>query len=186
MANITTILGTDSLSSSRISINDNFSSINDQINDLSELLNSEDEILTLSGNINAGGLTIPNALIVNNSSISLKVDAVIEESLILEGGLRKSFSDGTIDTMPNANEFSLSTYLLDTNAISIGGNGLAIPTGALGQEVTFIADGGNILIDTNNIAGVTSLTINQNGTLTLRFYGGVWYIISSFNCNTTV
>ena len=58
MASITTILGTDSLASSRVVLNDNFSSLNDEIVEIGTLLNVATQTLTLSGDINAKQLNL--------------------------------------------------------------------------------------------------------------------------------
>ena len=46
MANITEILGTDSLSSSRITINGNFSSLNNELADVTTLLDTTTSTIT--------------------------------------------------------------------------------------------------------------------------------------------
>jgi hypothetical protein len=187
MATITTILGTDSLSSSRIVLNDNFTAINDQVEDLANLLDVSSETLTLSGNVNAAGISLAsggtNRLIVNASGITLGLETTVEDTLILEAGLRHSVTSAAITTMPSAQDYQLSTYVLD--GVTLSGTNV-VAAGEEGQNITLIAEGADIQIDVTNITGPTALTINENGTLTLRWHDGAWYIISSFNCDITI
>ena len=60
MASITTLLATDSLASSRIVINDNFNALNTEIVDVTDLLDPTSQTLSISGGIQAGGLTLAN------------------------------------------------------------------------------------------------------------------------------
>ena len=190
MATITTILGTDSLSSSRIVINDNFSAINDQVEDLANLLDVNMQTLTLTGNVNAAGISLAaggtNRFIVNASGITLGLETTVEDTLILNAGLRHSVSSSAITSMPTAQSYALSTYIVDANAAAIAAGANVVAAGEAGQEITLIAEGGDVAIDVTNIVGPTALTINQNGTLTLRWHDGAWYIISSFNCAITL
>jgi hypothetical protein len=100
----------------------------------------------------------------------------MEDSLILEAGLEKSVA--AVSAMPTAGAYAKSAYILDASILT-GTN--VVAAGNAGQEVTFIASAGVITIDPSNIAGVTAVSIADNGTLTLRFYGALWYIISYFN-----
>ena len=178
MASITTILGTDSLASSRIVLNDNFAAINDQVEDLATLLNDSTQTLTLTGNVNAAGLSLAsggsNLLVVNSSDVTASVPVTLEDSLVLEGGLRHSVD--AVSVMPAANAYTKSTYVLDGSVLT-GAN--VVADGDNGQTVTFIADGA-ITLDTTNIAGATSLAIADNGSVTLRYYDNSWYVVSSF------
>ena len=178
MASITTILGTDSLASSRIVLNDNFAAINDQVEDLATLLNDSTQTLTLTGNVNAAGLSLAsggsNLLVVNSSDVTASVPVTLEDSLVLEGGLRHSVD--AVSVMPAANTYTKSTYVLDGSVLT-GAN--VVADGDNGQPVTFIADGA-ITLDTTNIAGATSLAIADNGPVTLRYYNNSWYVVSSF------
>lgn len=179
MATITQILGTDSLSSSRIVLNDNFAAINDQVEDIAGLLDVNTQTLTLTGNLNADGIQLTSGkFTVNSSTITLGLETTVGNTLILNGGLRHSVTPSIVTAMPT-NGYSFTTYRLDAEDIEIA-NGDAI-----GQEITLFAEvgGTNILNASNNIAGVTSVSVAENGTLTLRYISeGLWCIISSFNC----
>ena len=186
MASITTILGTDSLASSRIVLNDNFASINDEVGDITTLLDVNLQNLTLTGGVSASTLTLTGKLVVNSSDIIASLPLTVEDSLILTGGLQHSVAQAAV--MPAANSYNKSTYLLD-GATLTGVN--VLTDGDNGQTVTFIAENGSITIDTSLglVAGASTssnIVIAQNGTLTLRFYAGLWYVVSYFNALVTV
>jgi len=184
MASITTILGTDSLASSRILINDNFSSLDDNLDQVTGLLNVQTQTLTLTGSVNASELQVANGgtnlFVINTSDITASLPVTLENTLILEAGLRHSVSEVT--AVPTANNYAKSTYLLDASGLS---QPLVFPAGDQGQDVTVIADGSSIQLDVTNIAGPTAVTILPNGTLTMRYHNTSWYLISDVNCTIT-
>ena len=184
MASITTILGTDSLASSRILINDNFSSLDDNLDQITGLLNPQNQTLALTGSVSASELILTNGgsnlFIVNASDITASLPVTLENTLILEAGLRHSVSEVT--AVPTANNYAKTTYLLDASGLA---QPLVFPAGDEGQEVTIIADGSNVQLDVNNIAGTSAATILPNGTLTMRYHNTSWYLISDVNCTIT-
>jgi len=184
MASITEILGTDSLASSRIVLNDNFASINDQVLDIAALLDVSTQNLTLTGNVNAKELSLVNggasSFKVNTSDIVASLPVTVEDSLILEGGLKHSVAPAQV--MPAANDYTKSTYVLDGALLNTP---QVVNAGDEGQTVTFIA-AGNVTIDNTDIAGVAAnIIIANNGTLTLRFYNSSWYVVSHANATVT-
>jgi len=187
MASITTLLSTDSLSSSRIVLNDNFAAINNEVNEIAGLLDVSAQTLTLTGSINAGSLNVAvsggsNLFVVNSSDIIASVPVTLEDSLVLEAGLSHSISNG-ITTMPAANSYAKTTYIVDASVLS-GIN--AVAAGNDGQDVTFIAANADFTIDSTNIAGVTqNIIVATNGTVTLRYSvaNSLWYVISYANAN---
>lgn len=185
MASITTLLGTDSLASSRIVLNDNFASINDDLIEVRDLLDVNSQTLTLTGDVNAKQLNLKNGgvnlFVVNTSDITASLPLTMEAAAILESSLQKASS--AVSVMPSANAYAKSVYLLDSTVLT-GIN--VVAAGNDGQEVTFIASAGSIDISPSNIAGVTALNIAMNGTLTLGFYSGEWYVRSYFNSTVTV
>ena len=181
MANITEILGKDSISSSRITLNNNFNLLNDELSELSDLLNTEDESLTISGAISASNINVPGILDINSSVISLKQQATFEEIVTLENGMIKSTSSNPITILPEPGEYKSNIYFLDSSL-----SGQILSDAFNGQEITLVAPNGNIVINSSNIIGVSALTIKQNGTLTLFFNNGNWYVVSSFNCDITI
>ena len=185
MASITTLLATDSLASSRIVLNDNFSALNSELTDVTSLLDPNNETITLTGAGQFGTLSVvsggSNRFVVNASDIVSSLPHTMEAELILEEALRHSIISGAT-SMPAANAYVATTYVLDATALT-GTN--VVAAGDAGQEITLIADGGSVTIDPANVAGATALEINDNGTLTLRFHNSLWYIISEVNCTVT-
>lgn len=184
MASITTILGTDSLASSRILINDNFSSLDDGLDQVTGLLDVQNQTLALAGSVSASELNITSSnsslFVVNASNITASLPVTLENTLILEGGLIHTVA--AVSAVPTAGNYEKSTYLLDASGFS---QPLVFPAGDQGQDITVIADGSNIQLDVTNIAGPTAVTILPNGTLTMRYHNTSWYLISDVNCTIT-
>lgn len=181
MANLTTILGTDSLSSSRIVINDNFSLLNTELSDISDALNTSAGTLTLTGNITGATLTVASGFVVSSSQITMSLDTVFEKAIVLENGLQHSFS-GLITTAPTSYEYT--TYLFDASVLS---GTLALAAGNDGQEITILADE-ELEIDVTNIYSATAVTVGAGGAITLRYLNSTygWAIISATpNCTVT-
>ena len=180
MASITTILGTDSLASSRILINDNFASLDDNLDQVTGLLDPQYQTLALTGSVSAKELILTdggNLFVVNTSNITASLPVTLENTLTLEAGFIHSVA--TVNAVPTANNYTKTTYLLNNTGVS------TLPAGYEGQEVTIIADG-NVEIDASSVAGVSAnFTINGNGTLTLRQVNSLWYVISHANTTLT-
>lgn len=182
MANITIINGTDGISASRPVINANFAAINDQLISLSGLLDEDTSSLNITGAITAGSLSLTGKLTVGGS-INAEVGLNTNKVLSINGGIVKANS-GVITSMVPANQYTYSTYRLDTAVIS--GNAV-VNSAANGQEVTLIAVNGSLSLSSANFAGVSgSIVVNSGGTITIRFIDSEWYIISSFNATITV
>jgi hypothetical protein len=184
MASITTIYGTDSLSTSRIVINDNFSALDSGLDGITALLDTTAQSLTLTGAITGGSLTLTanstNRFVVSSTQIVNSLPATFEGQLIIEDGIR--YSTVTPTSLPAANSYEHHTYVLDSNTFS-GTNTLA--AGDEGQEITLIASGGGITVDPSNVAGASAVSMAANGTLTLRYVGTSWYVIASANSTVT-
>ena len=182
MASITTILGTDSVSSSRIVLNNNFAALNQELSEITGLLNTTAQTLNLTGLIKGGTLTI------NNGTDLFKVGALLIESNLphdfnqdvnIKGGL--VHLPTVITSTPLV--YNYTTYLLDVNDFT---GEVFLPVAKNGQEITLISTNGIIEINNDNIAGLTDLvTINEGGSLTLRYIQEItsFIVISSFNCN---
>lgn len=188
MANITPILGTDSLSSSRIVLNNNFDALNTELTSVTALLNTTSQTLSLTGAISASAITLNNTSIDTFKVDSTQINASLETNLNARVNVKEGVTystDGTaaspILTLPAANDYDKVTHLLG----AFGGTNV-INAADEGQEVTFIATDGDVVVDPANINGVTGVTILDNGTLTMRYIGSFWYIISEFNCTITL
>jgi hypothetical protein len=171
---VTEILGTDSLSSSRITLNDNFTSLEDEITNLKGYL--DPSALTLSGvTVSTSQLTVGTS-IINASSATVTVATTISANATLGASVIKSGIGGTSTSGLTSLPASIadSTYFVDaTSQIALASSSV------VGQEITLIAQvAGDI--EATNIAGATTVTLALNGTLTLRSDGTSWYIISSY------
>lgn len=178
MANITLILGTDSVSSSRVTINDNFSNINSELGDIAGVLDTANETITLSGAAAFGSLNVAsNKLIVNNTSATSNVPLTINETLTMAADVIYSIRKigpitGTSD-LPAANSFLHATYVVDAASIT----SVNLNVGDAGQEITVAADGGTLTVSTTNVSGATSISLADKGTVTFRFVDAVWHIV---------
>ena len=171
---VTEILGTDSLSSSRLTINDNFLSLEDEITDLKGYL--DPTAATLNGvTISTTQLEIGGNAI-NETSATLNVPVTINQNITLGSSIVISgFSADPNQALTGGlTEFVYSTYFIDpTNSFSIGSSSTD------GTQITLITVAeGDI---TGDIMGSTNNTITFNNayeTITLRSYNGAWYIIA--------
>ena len=175
---VTEILGTDSLSSSRITLNDNFTSLEDEITSLKGYL--DPTALTLSGvTISTSQIAIDGGTAVNASSATFGVASTFSNEVNFSAGITKGGINGTssagLTSLP-AN-LLLSSYFVD---VADGGTPLVLSASTVvGKEITLIATSAGD-IEATNVAGAASIAIVQNGTLTLRSDGTSWYIIGSF------
>ncbi len=188
MANITQILGTDSLSSSRIILNDNFSELNTGLSAIEALLDTSNQNLTLTGKVISGELEVFNGSIkfaVTPTQIISNVEAKYTADVVLQKGIsyETSSSPGSgVITIPTINQYDESTYFIDSTSLPT----ISLFAAQDGREVTFIADGGSVTFEVNGANspivghGTTDIVVLQDRTITLRYYGSSWYVIS--NC----
>lgn len=189
MASITTILGTHSLSSSRLTINNNFDNVNEELGLIANVLDTTASTLLLTGNITSGTLNVINGSLstfkVDSSSSTTDVEATFKKNVIFEKGHQislfptSSFPVGTP---------TMGAYVYDggaTNDIIMGGSND-------GQTLIIIAKSAQATIDASNSAinGYTStstITINVNGSISLLGdSNGKWYIVGSHNATITL
>jgi hypothetical protein len=187
MANITEILGTDSVSSSRPIINSNFELLNDELASVTALLNPTTLILSGVASVSTSSLTVTqngaNLLLVNNLGAAFNTAAIFNSSVKLDGDLVKSGALGTAAT-PTTQVTPVSitavTYFIDSH--------FTLPQAVDGQEVTVInvdLNSKSVLSGTGATLGATSITLEGlNSTVTLRCFDNKWYIISSHNTTT--
>lgn len=172
MASITTILGTDSVSSSRIVINNNFAALNQELADIAALFDTNAQTLTLTGLITGGTLKVNNGTIdtfkVNNADAEVNVPTTFNQDLIIGNALIHSvYYNAT--TLPAANSYVYTTYVLDATAPAFASPS-SLAAADQGQEITLIANGGDISINGSNIVGMTSIfSIYDGGSVTLRW-----------------
>lgn len=184
MANITTILGTDSVSSSRIVINNNFAALNNELADIAALFNTTTQVLTLTGLITGGTLKINNGTIdtfkVNNADAVINVPITFNQDVIIGKALIHSvYYNAT--SLPAANAYDFTTYVLDASATAFD-NPVTLAAADNGQEITLIANGGTIDISQAGIASVTNdISISDGGSVTLRYIDDLnLFVVTSF------
>jgi hypothetical protein len=201
MASITTILGTDSVSSSRIVINNNFAALNAELADISALFNTTSQTLTLTGLITGGTLKVNNGSIdtfkVNNSDAEVNVPIEFNQDVTLTKGLMHSVTNG-ITTLPSINAYNYTTYILDATAPAFASPSVLADAND-GQLVTFIVSGtpqttGSdpavspvIEFDTTNIAGTSVVEVGQDGSITFIYNGNTseFHVVSVMNATVT-
>ena len=97
MASITTILGTHSLSSSRLTINNNFDNVNEELGLIANVLDTTNSTLLLTSSVGAGSLNINNGTLatftVDGSTLTSGVEATFKENVIFEKGQQISIAD---------------------------------------------------------------------------------------------
>lgn len=181
MASITQILGTDSLSSSRIILNDNFTALNSELGDVTTLLNTTAQTLTLTGLVRGGSLTVNNGtdlFTVTGTDVTSNIETSIDANFNVKKGITYSVEGSTtaVTTLPTANSWEASTYVMASTSFTTN---VVLSTAVEGRQITLIADGGDIVFDVANIAGEsTPITLVDGKTLTLRYVGSFWYVIS--------
>lgn len=188
MASITTILGTDSVSSSRIVINNNFNALNTELGTIASLLNTTSQTLALTGEIKGGTLKVFNGSIntldVTATDITARALVTFTENVIMEKGLILKIETG-VGSMPAAGGYEASTYVLDATALT---SPILLAAAEDGQEITFVAEGGTITLDITNISAVTAnITIAAGGSVTLRYSvtNSEFYVVSAMNSTVT-
>ena len=177
MASITTILGTHSLSSSRLTINNNFDNVNEELGLIANVLDTTSSTLSLTGAITAGTLSINtgtlNTFNVTASSLEAGVEATFKEAVILEKALQ--FTVGDTATFPAIPTLGVYIYT--------GTDDIVLGTAVNGQVLTIIAQNGFEIQGAGlaNINGAdTSIDVLVNGSIS--FIGGIdntWWITGS-------
>lgn len=180
MANIKNILGTDSISASRIVINDNFEALNVDLNALQSLLNTTNETLTIGGLATVNSLDVSSVLTANTSN-GIKCLVSTEFSNEVKLKAVKHNVSAAVTTLPNANSFEYSIYLVNSGSGALITE--ALHNGDEGQEIMLVANGGSdgftITPDAANINEVTtSIPLDGNDFVFLRFVNGLWHVIN--------
>lgn len=204
MANITEILGTDSLSSSRITLNENFNALNDDIFNLVNLVDIDNSTIQNVTSINSEALTLEDGAtsIFNGDATSINIgvstsfngeaNSVTVEGLLIQDSVKGSFANPYDLGSDSSGSLLYRTYFINTGTVNL-------PAGVEGQEVTFISanDTGIVLTSNNNsvLGGFTAIqlgTVNSSGdmvgkgsTVTLRFLNGQWSIIAEHRITVT-
>lgn len=172
MATISLIQGTDSLSASRVTLNENFTAINDELGLVTGLLDPTTSNLSNVNSIGAASIDVDGGSAASFASTgnSLGVDTDVDALLSINKGV--TYKAETVAVMPNAASYEASSYILTTGSADLF-------NASEGQEITIIASAGTVTVDASMIAGVSLLELPQYATATLRFHGSVWYLIAA-------
>jgi hypothetical protein len=185
MANITLMLGTDSVSSSRLVINNNFTALNEELAAIAALFNTEQQTIVLSGKITASLLRINNGtidtLLVNAADIVANLPIIANSSVTLNNALVCKI-ETNVSLLPVADSYQSTTYVL---AGQLFPNPILLTDAIEGQTLTFIVEDEEVTFNTTNINGVSSVTVPVAGSITLTMVGGAFYIVSNTS-NTVV
>lgn len=174
MATITLIQGTDSLSASRVTLNDNFTALNDELGLVTALLDPTTSNLSNVNNIDTATLDVDGGSAASFASTgnTLAVDTDVDGLLKVNAGA--TFAAETIaGQMPGANAYTASSYIVQAGTA-------VLDVAEEGQEITIIADAPSVAVSAQTgIAGVNTLSLTIGQTATLRFHGGTWYLIAA-------
>lgn len=199
MASITTILGTDSVSSSRIVINNNFNALNTELGQFASLLNTTTQALSLNGEIKGGTLRINNGTFdtfkVTSSGIIAEVEATFNQKVVLDNALILKIEDA-VPNIPSTG-YAASTYVLNA-ILPIYSAPISLSAAEDGQQITFIADGTPTIVgtsptvtpviafDSTNIAG-SVIEVGENGSITFVYSAtnSMFYVVSAMNATVT-
>lgn len=173
MATITLIQGTDSLSASRVTLNDNFTALNDELGLVTALLDPTTSNLSGVNNIDTATLDVDGGSIASFSSTGIILSQDVDVDGLLKVNAGATFAAETIaGQMPGAGAYTASSYIVQTaNAV--------LDVAEEGQEITLIADGVSVTVDASLISGVGNLVLDPGQTATLRHHGGLWYLIAA-------
>ena len=188
MANITEILGTDSVSSSRPVINSNFELLNDETASITALLDPTTSTLQSVGLSSISSITlVDGASIASIASggATFEVDTTFNGALNIGGSLIKNGIVGS-PAIPTAQNnpasISASTYFVGNSTT------FTLPAGEEGQEVTLINKNSaavTIQVAIGAALGVTSIELQGapviNSSVTLRCFAATWYVIGSYS-----
>ena len=186
MANITEILGTDSVSSSRPIINSNFELLNDELASVTALLNPTTSALTGVSKVTTAELLVllngTNLLSVNSLGAAFNTPVTISNVAKLNGTLVKSGVLGTAaapTTQVTPTAITAITYFVEAN--------FTLPEAVDGQEVTIINASDTSIsvsgLSQQSLGATTISLVGTNSTVTLRCFNNVWYVISAYNTN---
>jgi hypothetical protein len=182
MAIISLIQGTDSLSSSRVTLNDNFTAINDELTSVTSLLDPTTTNLTGVNNIEATAISVAGGDIALGAS-AVTIDVATEVSKLLTASAGVVYGSVAVSTsMPGALGYTSSTYVVDGNSAP----SVSLAQAEDGQEITIIATNAMVTVDASLVAGVSTIELDPAGTITLRYVGSNWYVIAASPININI
>jgi len=180
MASITTILGTHSLSSSRLTINNNFDNINEELGTIENVLDTTQETLTLSSFVRAGQLFVNNGTLatftVDGSVLTSGVESTFKENVIFEKGQQVSIMD-TVNFPTGIPVKGAYLYNDAQTPILLGPSNPGQTLTVIGTaEFSIDASNGNL----NGYDANSTIDIAMNGSISfMGDMSGKWYIVGS-------
>jgi hypothetical protein len=184
MATIYSIKGTDSISSSRLNINDNFTNLNTSLVEIHSFFAVASQNLTITGTVTAATGTFSGNVGVGGTLQATGLTSIVD--LNTSGKTIKSGVAAASTTLPTAGGFTKSTY--QVTAATGAGNTDALENGENGQEILIIAVGTDThkyvitpsSANINNVATAITLTVgdDKKESVLLRYVGTKWNIIS--------
>lgn len=172
MATITLIQGTDSLSASRVTLNDNFTALNDELGLVTGLLDPTTSNLSGVNTIDAVSVDVDGGAAASFASTGNVLTADTDVDGLLKINKGATYDAETVAVMPSALAYESSVYFMTAGNASLD-------AGQPGQEITIVASGVQVTVDASLIAGYSSVVLDPNGSVTLRYYGAEWFVISA-------
>ena len=203
---VTEILGTDSLSGSRLVINDNFNVLTSEINAMEVYFAPSAGTITNLNNLSTEALRVGLSTIlldINSSTFDILTNVKMTGNLNMTGGgiFRNDTNPTTLDdtgqAMPATIAIGTSTAIPPFSINRVGNSDLvntltlALNNGSIGQEIFFVYTTGGGVVRINGIAsnlvlpgiGTTNLDLNGTGesvhllAIDNGLGAAVWYLV---------
>ena len=210
---VTEILGTDSLSGSRLVINDNFNVLASEINAMEIYFAPAAGTITNLNNVSTEALRVGLSTIlldINASTFDILTNVKMTGNLTMTGGsvFRNDTNPTTLDdtgqAMPATRNIGSGTAIPPYSLNRVGNSDttntltLSLNNGSIGQEIFFVYTVGSGLVVIN---GVSTNLVLPGSTTNLNLQGvgksvhllcidngsgvGVWYIVGGTGYTTT-
>ncbi len=158
---VTEILGTDSLSSSRITLNDNFVELEDRIEDISNYLDTSAQTIT-GVSITATQIAVSGTATFTSTQTD---DLTVTANTDLQGSVKRT---GVVGSVANPVSTLTEPYTANVYFIETQGVQLDIPSSlpsTHGTEILLIATNNNIQFNTGNIERVNQAELVEAGDI---------------------
>jgi hypothetical protein len=194
---ITEILGTDSLSGSRLVINDNFNVLTSEINAMEVFFAPSAGTITNLNNVSTEALRVGLSTIlldINASTFDILTNVKMTGNLNMTGGgiFRNDTSPTTLDDvgqgMPATIQVGTTTAIPDYTMYRVGNSDPTVPaeeltlqlnTGSIGQEIFFAYSIGSNIV---NIIGNANMVLSGAGTkITMNELGQTVHLLAIDN-----
>ena len=194
---ITEILGTDSLSGSRLVINDNFNVLTSEINAMEVYFAPSAGTITNLNNVSTEALRVGLSTIlldINASTFDILTNVKMTGNLNMTGGgiFRNDTSPTTLDDvgqgMPATIQVGTTTAIPDYTMYRVGNSDPTVPaeeltlqlnTGSIGQEIFFAYSIGSNIV---NIIGNANMVLSGAGTkITMNELGQTVHLLAIDN-----